>query len=388
MSQPMDRHGLSRRLRLSLCATLLTYLVAELVLSVYGYLSWAGTSLFLFEDAGRTWQFDPIRGYRLTSTPSRFMRITNGTLEYVGVARGNAQGFPDRDDFHPEVDSGSVPRIAVFGDSFTASQFVGQNWPDRAEDLARERGTPLELLNFAVDGGGLANWWSILTRFVDAQGYPLDGVVFAVFGDDLQRKFTVLDQRGRDHSCLTRMPTWDPRDYPTTLEEARPLLADRPDTYNLSSEEFERTLQGHWPSAAGSRLRPLVASTALSMLRKAYHRLEASHGAPSPPDPHRQRLIDDIAASLGRRRIPILVVYIPNLRDLGDPESEDARSFALALRATYVGGAQVYAGLTSSEIRALHLPYDGHWNQAGTNRFAELVLPHLMKLRRSPEGQP
>ena len=154
------------------------------------------------------------------------------------MARGNAQGFADRDDFTPKRGRPGVRRIAVFGDSFTAEEHLGQNWPDRAEDLARDRGEPVELLNFAVSGAGLANWWSVLTKLVAAEDYELDGVVFAVFGGDLRRKFTVWDHRGGDHPFFGRAPHWDPSTYPRTLDEARPFLKPHPG-HILSREAFE-----------------------------------------------------------------------------------------------------------------------------------------------------
>ena len=39
-------------------------------------------------------------------------------------------------------------------------------WPDAVEDRFRTMKQPVQLLNFAIDGGGLANWWSTLIRLV------------------------------------------------------------------------------------------------------------------------------------------------------------------------------------------------------------------------------
>jgi hypothetical protein len=146
--------SLKKKLTFAFATFFCFYVVLEVIASTVAWVSWWDTSLWLFEDSGRTLRFDPIHGYRLTGTPSRFLRKTNGLLEYVGTVRGNSEGFADRDDFGPKRSRAGVPRIAVFGDSFTAGQNLGQNWPDRAEDVARERGRPVELLNFAVSGGG------------------------------------------------------------------------------------------------------------------------------------------------------------------------------------------------------------------------------------------
>ena len=96
------RLSLKKRIIFTCLIVFTFYLILETLASTAAWLAWRDTSFWLFEDSGRTWQFDPVRGYRLTSTPSRFLRATDGRFEYVGVARGNAQGFADRDDFTPK----------------------------------------------------------------------------------------------------------------------------------------------------------------------------------------------------------------------------------------------------------------------------------------------
>lgn len=108
-------------------------------------------SIWAFEDSGKTIHFDPIRGYYLTQIPSRFTRITKGTVEYIGVLKGNNEGFPDQDNFYPKRDSQIAKRFAVFGDSFSAAQYIEKNWPDSVEKIARGRNIPIQLLNFSVD---------------------------------------------------------------------------------------------------------------------------------------------------------------------------------------------------------------------------------------------
>ena len=376
--------SLKKRLFFTSLTLLAFYLTLETIASAAAWLSWRDTSFWLFEDSGRTWQFDPVRGYRLTATPSRFLRATDGRFEYVGVARGNAQGFADRDDFTPKRGRPGVRRVAVFGDSFTAEEHLGQNWPDRAEDLARGRGEPVELLNFAVSGAGLANWWSVLTKLVAAEDYELDGVVFAVFGGDLRRKFTVWDHRGGDHPLFGRAPAWDPSTYPTTLDEARPFLKPHPG-HILAPEAFERALQGRWPRVVPHRLRPFR----LTRARRAF-RPQTDEGQPEgddDPDPARDRLVADIARFLADRRIPALVVHIPDRSSLLDPAHapswprREAEDFARAIGASFLDGGAAFAGLRPSEIRAQFLPHDGHWGQAGSDRFAAFLLDHLDRLQ-------
>src|ERR1700722_14651518 len=53
------------------------------------------TTFWIVEDKDSVC-FDPILGYRISQSPGRFARVTNGTVEYVGTFRGNAQGFQSR----------------------------------------------------------------------------------------------------------------------------------------------------------------------------------------------------------------------------------------------------------------------------------------------------
>jgi len=117
-------------------------------------------SLVLLEtNQNKSIRFDPVRGFKLLKQPLRVFRITKGDIEYYGNIRGNNQYFQDRDDWYPKKPNKDISRWAVFGDSFTAGHYLEMNWPDRVEDTTQN----LMLMNFTVDGGGLANWYNIIT---------------------------------------------------------------------------------------------------------------------------------------------------------------------------------------------------------------------------------
>lgn len=369
------------------------YLILETSATAIAWATRWDNSFWLFESSGRTWHFDAVRGYRLTTTPSRFMRVTNGTVEYVGTSRGNVQGFADRDDFAPHREQEGIPRIVVFGDSFTEAQYLGQNWPDREEDLAAACGTPVRLLNMALSGGGLANWWSVLTKLVAAEDYEVDGVLFVVFPGDLRRTFSAWEHRNGAHPLFGRTPGWDPSTYPTTFMEARSFMQEHPGTI-LGSTEFERALQGHWPRGVPRRFRPFFMTQAWRLLRSVAASADAERDSGAEPatqsragagDPARARLMSDIRQYLTDRAIPAVVVHLPDRDSLLDPQNapkwplEEARELAGAIGAEFVDATPAFASLSRQEIKAQFLPYDGHWNQAGSNRFAEFMLERLQK---------
>jgi hypothetical protein len=395
----MRRISLKKKVLFSFIVLLAFYATIEILASVVAYHTWWGDDFWFFEDAGRTIQFDAVRGYRLTTTPSRVIGISHGIVEYVGTLRGNCQGFPDRDDFWPKRPQGSVRRIAVFGDSFTAAQYLGQNWPDRAEDLAREAAKPIELLNFAVYAGGLANWHRVLFGIVDFDRYEIDGLIFAVYGNDLWRTFYLAEDRGAKQYMQAFWPSWNPATIPATLEGARPYLRPADHSYILTPEEFERPLQGQWPRSVPRSFKPILLTMAwrsalpymprICRLALADQARLTGHAPLDLAPKYRDVRIQDIKRFCEARHLPTTVVYIPDRAELlgGDRVSQafaEARDFAETLGAIFLDGREIFEGMSRAEIRAHYFPYNGHWNQLGSNRFAEFVVRRLCL----PEGQP
>jgi hypothetical protein len=253
------------------------------------------------------------------------------------------------------------------------------NWPDVVEDLTRQTGAPLELLNFAIDGGGLANWWSVLTRIVQAERYQLDGVVFAVFSGDLRRGFSITEYQGYTHPMFARVPSWNPRYFPRTPEEAAIYYEPWAATI-VGEREFEAFLAGQW------RPRPAVPFVANllweNVVHPAFRRTEMSLRGVVDVESERRARIEEIRLALASMNVPALVVTIPTRERLlegGAAVAIDADTLELAksLGATCVNGAAAFDGRTPAQVRADFLPYDGHWGQGGSDRFARFMVGTL-----------
>jgi hypothetical protein len=289
--------------------------VLELATSTYWRYSWKGTNLYLVE--GDHTRFDPIRGTFLTQNSGRHTRITEGIVEYVGIAHGNAQGFSDRDDFSPKSQIKGIHRIAVLGDSFTAGFHGYLNWPERVEDLAGGRGS-VEFLNFGVNGMGLANWWSIIMRFVAAENYEFDGLVFAVYDDDLDRRFQVYVFGPELGGLLGQSINWQPISL-SSGGEGWDLRWKSDKSAILSSLEFDQALLGQWPRQVP---RPPMEPVLFSLLRDNVAKLGKGNRPVKPRtawtgfDPDQEHLILDMAAFVKARNLPTLVVYIPSRNQL------------------------------------------------------------------------
>jgi hypothetical protein len=337
-------------------------------------------------------EFDPIRGYRLPPIDVRLAAVaSNGVIESIGSLRGNDLGFPDPDDFAPPHPPTGRPRMAVFGDSYSGAEFLATNWPLRVEEVTRQRGEPLDLFNLSVSGGGLANWQSILERLVIPQAWQLDAVIFAVHGDDLRRPFFMLHQQimGDGSSRLVMghaagAPEGSP---PDTLEQALPLLHGNPRWRATTPDRFDLLQRGQWLPAVDRTGRFFLAGRLARLLASGLTREAGSEQPDSEAlPPSATRSIQAIHEALALRSWPVLVVFIPSLSQLAkgtsDADRSDAARFAALLGARFIDGSRAFDGLGDEALRAQWLPYDGHWGQAGSDRFAAFIAGDLIDMGR------
>ena len=390
------RHPLSRKKKLLFTGItlLLGYSFAELVLtSLYmqGTLLPIPKSTVVLEQAeqGASRHYDPVRGCLLAQHPSRIAIVaSNGLVETEGIVKGNNCGFPDRDDFQLERGKTQTRRYAVFGDSMTSAQFLKRNWPDMAEDLASGEAVSLELYNFSVFGAGLDNWRSILLDHVEAEGYELDGLIFAVCCDDLHRGFTFwddsqvqTDEQGRQWGSYGRMLSRNKLVIPANLEQASLFLL--PINWRLlPHDQFEQLLAGNKRLSVERKLKLYLTSRCIGGVARLFG-IELNPVPVFPPiNPACLPSMDEIGGFLRRHELPCLVVQLPLrhelIKQLKDTETpripEQTWQFATRIGATVADGSEAFMGLDAAGIRDCWLPIDGHWNQAGSDRFARYMV--------------
>lgn len=401
ISSLLIRGLLESKVLINITIIFFSYLLFDIGISILYFTntvkppSYYSSSTWVFEDSWKTVHFDPTRGYTLTEIPSRWARVTKGTVEYIGVLKGNNQGFPDRDDFSANRESREEKRLAIFGDSFSAGQYLRMNWPDSVEGLAHAKNSSLRLLNFSVDGGGLANWWSILTKMVYAEHYQIDGIVFAVYPGDLRRKFTVSDHRGERGHARGRVPSWDPATYPVTVEAARPFFETPYASHIISSDQFDRFLNGSWtpPLQYDKRARLYFAWQLWNAVQEVMPKVPPEEFVDFDED--RKKLLRDIRQTISTMGVPVLVVHVPSKLELLKGELDpnfvkETRAFADLLGASFIDGKQAFTGQSKDAIKAMWLPYDAHWGQGGSDRFAQFMADVLSKwdITRQPSANP
>ena len=372
------------------------YVFAELLANVYDFVRPPEhNSYWVYEDSGRTVHFDPILGHRLATTPSRVAALSFGRVKFIGVLKGNSQGVQSRFDFGPERTSPGAKRVAIFGDSYTAGAEMEWNWPDRIHQAASDRGEPLDILNFSLDGWGLANWSHVVTHMLEPQNYELDALVFAVWNVDLDRKYHFSDHRGYDRWAGGHATSWDPETYPRTAEEARPLQKLSDFTYIVSHEQFEQALRGEWAPPVTRQFRLHLTHAITARLARWLRQRDNSRPAPGPVafDPGRERLIQDIRRYAEARHIPVLVVYLPTLDTAARTRApgramEESKLFAKEIGGDFVDGRQAYANMTAAQLKNEWRTFDYHWNEAGSDRFAKFMHKILIDWLASRAAAP
>lgn len=374
------------RRKLSYLALLLVGLVLACELGVSSYFYWkrrSVTECFFKRGPAPILQFDKRLGFRFCEGDIEKLMLNDGGIEYHSRPHGNELGFLDRDNPQPRRRDDTTFRIAVLGDSFTCASFLDTNWPDRAERLAAESGFALELINCAQDGGGLANWAAVVENLLVADKFEIDGLLFAVFEDDLTRRLMLADVAGDGSVLLGRAPGWDPAGYPQSRGAALDLM--RPVNVRVvAPTTFARIAQTGRPP-----FRPVLFDGARILLPLLWAEPDKANELSSPA---RQALLARMTGQIKDRGWPCLVAYLPRNLHMSPPANivgienyyppvvmSDLRQFAQRLSAATLDGSGMHHGLSREEALALWFPHDGHWNEKGSDRFAEFVLPYLKR---------
>lgn len=389
-SKPTPRlRGRARKLALIVGVILATYVLADLALTQIahrtGLIPPRCEQYHEYVGEGPICEFSPVSGYRVNGYPSRWLVVApDGKVQSWGMFRGNNLGFPDGDDFRPQRTRPGARRFAVFGDSMTASQFIPRNWPTACEEMAKEKGSELELLNFAVDGGGIVNWWGTVTNVLGPEQYDLDGVVFAVCCDDLYRgMYIVHDEYELGRHRFGRVPGMNPRGFPRTVAEAEPfLLPGWIDLPGLPSAEVDELIAARTTLPAPAEYFLLSKLLLFASQTRHFYPQGKAEG-PVPFDADLLSLIGDVRRVLVEQlELPILVVVVPMLSREGEATISsgipvDKEVFAKELGARIIDGADAFKGLSPTELDDCYLRHEYHWNQRGSDHFARYMLEQI-----------
>jgi hypothetical protein len=387
--------SLRKKLLFSFAVLLVAYGLAEAVCTVVfpQPVGSIGSDSFAIQEDTGGFCVDLIRGYSISKEPARVARVSNGVLEYVGTLRGNSQGFQGDRDFTVTRPPGVKCRTLVFGDSFTSAAFLQHRWTERVERDIPES----EFVNCAIDGAGLANWWSVLARMIIPRGYEFDRVVIAAIPHDLDRSFTVADHRCEGVVTLGHCG-WETERFPTTVQQAFGYMQVATFAKVLPSDFDASVARGRLVRGnVDHQIRPWIASRIVNGLRNVVHRPPVdveSEFAPIPQLPkvngddyfgaNQMAMMVDMRDRIAARGWKVIVIHIPARDELLIKRdwSTKVRDFARILNARFIDGGKPFRNLSREEVAALYFPVDGHWNQRGSDRFATYVAEQLSDVRK------
>jgi hypothetical protein len=157
----------------------ITYLLTEGALSIAMALGWFAPNLDGAYYTQPPVTFDNVRGYRWHGPALATARVARGQFVYGPVTLPiDARGYIG-------APTGfASPRIAVLGDSYTDASYLERSWPMQTAQTMRA-----DVVNFAVDGGGIVNWRSVFFGEIVTDPRGFDGLIIAVYLDDLARGF-------------------------------------------------------------------------------------------------------------------------------------------------------------------------------------------------------
>lgn len=362
-------------LLLLILSILLSYTAVEIVYSYLYINHYIGKYTLWFHEAsnpGNNIVFNPDIGYKISKTPSRFGAITSdGQLESIGIMQGNNFGFPDERNFVVEPKDTNIKRIAILGDSFTASQFTEKSWVEIIEDnLNRELNDSIMFMNFSLDGGGLGNWSSIVKNVILKNNFQLDGIVFAILGDDLDRQFMwkndYIISENKYALAAGKNDTWNPSLNPGYEDTLNPFFLEN--YLVLSSEECNKIEEGNWKY--NREIKPYLFEKFKEISRGIIFRIKYPELFQTAKASNidffsmqQKVLIQSLNEDCKRLNIPIL-----SFSFLADHNK--SKAFANILDSHFLNDDAFQTTFQDSN-KSLNIEGDGHWNNYGTQLFAK-----------------
>jgi len=320
---------------------------------------------------------DSLYGFKIRGENISYGRIVNNVCVYDSRAfpmQPNREGFKDQDAFTGEKDS-TYKRILWLGDSFSAGLHIEENLPQSLENIALRKGHSLQIYNYSVDGGGIANWHKMYISHLTKQ-IPHDALILAVYADNLNRDFAVADTNATSilFTRLKSIPENLPEYVSRNHEGMKPILN------RLSSAEAEQIIQkaSENPICFGFNSGLQSQRWSVFLINRF---LRKSH---VQENPLAYKQLEAIVRTSHTANRPVILIAIPDLeiyqsQGSHNNHSRELEQYAGRLGCKYINGYQAWDALGKHHAPALYLQYDRHWNALGSRWFANWLYPFLDK---------
>ena len=355
-------------------------------------------------------EYDSISGYRWLQKDCRVFKMVNREVVFDQRFSGNNMGYISVKNYTYQKPDERTRRYLVFGDSFTAAEFLQQAFPDRAEALLNARidtsKQKFQLYSFAVDGGGLFNWHRIFKHDI-LPNYEFDGIILALWGDDIDRNFFIMHHT--DSIAYGQYFTQIPRSLPDLEQNYLPKMwhaAEIVSDADLDAR-LEKLRQSKLNFAAPDLYFLMQCYDAFGhfryLRRKKYY--EQQHFSERKADLkyfdkaefivrhgkerwQKLHFMLDYCRQNDKEIIVAALPYLPSIRkgELNMAQTE-AAFIANYFDGQYFDGFDAYADFSNEELQNCFLKYDIHWNQQGSDIFAELLVKFMLSQPKEGKKQ-
>lgn len=258
-----------------------------------------------------------------------------------------------------------------------------------------------EVYSFAIDGGGLANWHSIMFEEI-LPYYDFDVLVIASFVDNLKRDFSIFHMT-KDGGFFTRVPSRPHsfQNFQTTVFPYMKKLYSVTSDEHIDSTIFSLTLAKRplWkmPSFRSTLAITIIESSKIfywNMIRRyisgaptldskaegkiTWAKLKERYGM------EKLEMLSQIINACKERSVPVIIASVPSLS--GIIQSKNHRMLHQAeltwisdyYGVHYFDGYALFNGFSKDKlIQEYWLRYDAHWEQRGSDFFARGISEFL-----------
>jgi|GEM_PF-2588097 len=330
-----------------------------------------------FNKAGA--KYDSQLGYRWVEDELRYFKFYDGEIIFDNQIKLNQQYKVVSFDYKSSKPD-SIQRFMLFGDSFMEGIMLEENLPNRIYSLnEQQENQQFELYSFAMDGGGVMNWKATFFNETAAD-YEFDGIVLAIYMDNLYRDYMVMHLQNHK-SFIGRIDTlvenFDERLFVKLgLQRQELVYTDE----QIDSLKIKPEKSFDWP------------------LKGAVYRLIKSKHKKSHRSAYIPEDISALQAKMGIRKWKALVSMIEYCKandksvvlasvparqllkknkGIVNFHQADMQLIANYFNLTYFDGYEYFKEYDANQIDSLWLPHDGHWNQKGSNLFADKLFDCL-----------
>lgn len=394
-----------KKLGFTVITLIIFYTILELIF--YGINCFSVVGVSHFEGINKkNIVFDSIRGFRFLPGEARTVLIMNDEIEFDTKFSINNVGVPSRRDYQKKKRKG-VKRYIVFGDSFTQGYFLGTNWPDRLNKTFEK--DSIEFYNFAVDGGGLMNWHNTYFKEIVGQ-YAFDGIIIASYGNNLHRDFWVMypdyEKEMMRGGHISPIPS-------RTEEISGELIHSGAGLYKtdeqinealekLIQREFQwKPLDTYFLTFIKQRVKNLFRKTIVEKEEEKFDtkflgQVQKKYDFDDFIERYgeeKHQLLDTLISHAKAHQKEIILVNIPDIKTvtkskvevLSDHERKTPANILVQemmfladhFETDYFNGYEIFQGKPKRELPQYWLNQDGHWNEKGSDLFAEKFAEHL-----------